>query len=136
MKTKAGVVIILLTLLWSVISCNKEEEPTADPRDVITGKWLCTEIDLGTNEQQVFEVTVNAVPGNSAALDLINFAHTNGIVRGYFEVDKVSIPKQTVNDMQVVGTGYIISAYGSNWDYDVTFEGVKYECYAGFKKKY
>ncbi len=136
MKTKNFILSILVLSLALSFSCSKKEEevlPEPDAREIITGKWLCTEYKVGESEGYSFTVTIAKMADTSNGLFMDNFALLNGRVLGYLIGDHVEIPSQTVNSFLIEGEGFIKSDYTSNWGYTTIHQGDTIEYVASFK---
>ncbi|MBN2173759.1 MAG: hypothetical protein JW731_06490 [Bacteroidales bacterium] len=124
-------------LIFLTLSCAKEEQDTTptvtDPRDIITGDWLCTETIVGEQEPQVYEVVVRNNPSDKTGILMDNFALTSGEVRATLDSNQVNIPLQTVNMIKIEGSGVIHNENSSQWQYTVVFQGITEQCSAVFE---
>ena len=84
-KIKNSILLIGGLSLSLFVSCSKQEEeiiPNPDSREIISGKWLCTEVEIGGIDPYTFQVTVWMMADTNNGLIMDNFALLNGEVLG------------------------------------------------------
>ena len=117
--------IIGIALILMISACSKEEETVVDPRDVLTGNWLCYEKEPGDSDVEIYEVTISAKSNDEKRLDMFNFGNIGEIVYGYMDGDSINIPIQTISGCTIEGGGGLLSDYVSLWNYSIIINGEK-----------
>jgi len=136
MNLKKLLFLLFASAMLFNLSCSEEEEPEPDPREIITGNWICDEQEVGTSNMSTYEVNVTELSGSDDGLKLGNFGNLHGDIMGYLDGNDVDIPYQIVNSIPIEGTGYIFNDMQSNWQYSIVIQGDTVEFIAGFNPKY
>jgi hypothetical protein len=117
--------LFLAVLAAMVISCDKLNMATDDPRDNLVGVWSCSE-----NSQifgvQSYDAGVSKFPTDTTKILIDNFYGLGSEYSVYAKMNNLNltIPSQTVNGYQVSGSGTISSNYKTiDWTYTVTGAG-------------
>lgn len=131
---------IAVAVLIFINSCgpgpDPGPEPTADPRDKFTGNWNCSETS-NLNGNSTFQVTISLSSTNTAQILFANFNHlgTTPKIYGVVASNYVEIPAQTVNSLDVRGSGnYNTSDSKIYWNYYIDDGADIDTCQATFTK--
>jgi len=123
-----------------IYACNPNDTnnitPTGDPRANFVGTWSCNETSH-LNGSSAFSVGITLNQNNTAQVLLSNFYQigTSQSIYGIVANNNVTVPGQTVNTLNIRGSGNINSSHNQiTWNYYVNTGADIDTCSAVFSK--
>lgn len=112
-------------LAAALLSCDKLDTTSGDPRDNLVGFWSCNENSQIFGSQS-FNVGISKSSTDTTEILMDNFYGLGSEYTAYAKMNGLNLilPSQTVNGYQISGSGTISSNYKTiNWAYTVTGAG-------------